>query len=524
MRHLAFALAACLLVLARTSCALGAAGPPLPNFRQASFLKQELTQFFHFSIPTFWDPPDEYLHSANPTYHNCVTTANDHSNQTGAFYPCLDPILFNPTDFSAEDWMQHAAALGTSEICLTAHHEGGFALWPTSHSIYSVKLATKWRGGQGDVLREFADAANRWGIKICYYLNVADDGYETLVAKATPERFMATQLGMLHEVLTQYGPVNRLWYDGTTGYPKGLNATLLWERVYSTVRTVSPDTLISPYRGDICASIGSLYTSSGPQPNSTDSSACRPASESGEYFYPTEMHGITAQMGPDGNTGTVPTYWFWHPWACARNISGCPWVGHTNASRIFDSFITTVGHGAILNFNCPAERTGRMNSSLAAVMHEAGAALNATFRAPPLAGLYNVSTACASPVELALPGGGGQPFDYIVTREDLLQGQRVANYSFEYQAVGSSVWEVLVPPVVKNASGVPVGGSDRPDGNDPRDQYIGRYRIDLPTANVSASAGAQVQVARVRFSCLRAMWEPINLASIELRAKQVPWE
>ena len=164
-----------------------------------------------------------------------------------------------------------------------------------------------------------------------------------------------------------------------------------------------------------------------------------------------------------------------------------------------------------------------MNASLAAVMHEAGSAINATFRAQPLAGLYNVSTTCAAPVELALPGNGGQPFDYIVTREDLLQGQRVANYSFEYQAVGSSVWEVLVPPVVKNAT-AGVGGSDRPDGNDPRDQYIGRYRIDLPTANVSASAGAQVQVARVRFSCLRALWEPINLASIELRVKQVPWE
>jgi len=378
--------------------------------------------------------------------------------------------------------MENAAALGTSEICLTAHHEGGFALWPTNFSNYSVKLAKNWRGGKGDVLREFADAANRWGIKICYYLNVADDGYENLVNKVSPKRFMETQLGMLNEVLTQYGPVNRFWFDGTTGFPKGLNVTLLWERVYETIRTVSPSTLISPYRGDICASIGSLYTSSGPTPNSTDGAACSEASEDGKFFYPTEMHGITAQMGPDGNTGTTPTYWFWHPWACAKNISGCPWVGHTNASRIFDSYITTVGHGAILNFNCPAERTGRMNASLAAVMHEAGEALNATFRAPPLLGVYNVSTPCGTPIEISLPGDHlGAPFDYVVTREDLLQGQRVANYSFEYQAVGSTLWETLVPPVILNKTN-PSEFGDRPDGNDPRDQYIGRIvRFPAPS-------------------------------------------
>jgi alpha-L-fucosidase len=101
------------------------AAVPLPNARQLDFMDLELTQFFHFSIPTFWDPPIDFLYSNNPTYHNCQTTTIDHSNQTGSYYPCLDPVLFNPTNFSADDWMEHAAALGTREIILTAHHEGG---------------------------------------------------------------------------------------------------------------------------------------------------------------------------------------------------------------------------------------------------------------------------------------------------------------------------------------------------------------------------------------------------------------
>jgi hypothetical protein len=194
-------------------------------------------------------------------------------------------------------------------------------------------------------------------------------------------------------------------------------------------------------------------------------------------------------------------------------------VGHTNASRIFDSYVATVGHGAILNCNCPAERTGKMNASLASVMHEAGAAINATFRAAPLAGAYALSTPCGTPIELPLPGSGGQPFDYIVTREDLLQGQRVANYSFEFQRVGSSAWEILVPPA--NATRA-LG--DRPDGHDPRDQYIGRLRIDTPIVATGAAAGAAaVPVARIRFNCIRSLYDPVHLASIEVRVKQTPW-
>ena len=497
-------------------------GVPLPNARQLEFLSQGveglgITQFFHFGLPTYWDPPTPYLYSANPTYHNCQTTTIDHGNQTGAFYPCLDPGIFAPTDLDTDDWMAAAAALGTREICLTAHHEGGFLLWPSNFSNYSVAASPRFRGGRGDVLREFADAANRWGINICYYLNVAADGYEAKVAKVDGSTFIAQQQGMLREVLTRYGPVSRLWFDGTTDAPQGINTTELWAQTYATIRLLSPATLISPYRGDICASTGTLYTSDGPAPNSSDASPCGKPSEGGAYFKPTEMHGITAQMGPDGNTGTVPTYWFWHPWACAGNISGCPWVGHTNASRLFDSVIATVGHGAILNFNAPAERSGRMNASLAAVMRQVGAALNATFRAPPLAGVGATASACAAPVVFDLPAPGGQRFDYLVSMEDLAHGQRIANYTIEYQAVGGGPWRTLVPPVIKNATAT-AGVGDRPDGHDPRDQYVGLRRIDVPIVDTAAAG-----IARLRFVCLRALEEPIYLRSVEARVKQVPW-
>ena len=79
----------------------------------------------HFGIPTFWDPPEEYLYGTNPTYHDCHTTSIDHGNQTEGYYPCLKPDVFNPTDLNADDWMAASASLGMKEIIITAHHEGG---------------------------------------------------------------------------------------------------------------------------------------------------------------------------------------------------------------------------------------------------------------------------------------------------------------------------------------------------------------------------------------------------------------
>jgi len=229
------------------------------------------------------------------------------------------------------------------------------------------------------------------------------------------------------------------------------------------------------------------------------------------------MHGITIQEGPDGNSDSMPTYWFWHPWACAGNKTGCPWIGHANASRIFDSYLVTVGHGAVLNINIPPERTGRMNASVAAVMHEVGKALNDTF-GKHLVRAADVNASCElGAVNLDLPEVGS-PFDYIVTMEDLKYGQRIANYSIDFQRRGSSSWETLVPPVWKKST-LEVG--DRPDGHDPRDQYIGHKRIDLP--NISRDTFQAI--SKVRFNCLRSLHgSDIFIRSFALHRKHVPWE
>jgi hypothetical protein len=330
-------------------------------------------------------------------------------------------------------------------------------------------------------------------------------------------------------VIADDGPVHRFWFDGTSDLPGGpAKLRELWRRVYKEIRATSPATLISSYRGDVCASVGSLYTSSGPAPNSSaDISTCAKPAEGGPFFHPTEMHGITMQEGPDGNADAVPTYWFWHPWACAGNVSGCPWVGHANASRLFDSYLVTVGHGAVLNLNAPPERTGRMNTSVAAVMREAGRAINATFHEANAGKVRGQSARCANGVATIVPTG---PFDYVVTMEDLSHGQRIGNYSIDFRRPNSSQWEALVPPVQpKPKPPRGLGSDDRPDGHDPRDQYVGHKRIDVPV--VPTSGPHAVAVAEVRFNCIRLVHQAalsaeshVHLVQFSLHRRRVPWE
>lgn len=66
------------------------------------------------------------------------------------------------------------------------------------------------------------------------------------------EEFIEAELGMLHEVVTQYGPVSRFWFDGTYGFPNGTNVTDLWARAANLLRQESPDTLWKgPHGGDM---------------------------------------------------------------------------------------------------------------------------------------------------------------------------------------------------------------------------------------------------------------------------------
>mgnify|MGYP000571699837 FL=1 len=157
-----------------------------------------------------------------------------------------------------------------------------------------------------------------------------------------------------------------------------------------------------------------------------------------------------------------------------------------------------------------------MNASVRETMAIVGKALNDTFRNSHVRKEEHVSGKCTDGV-VTINGVLGQPFDYVVTMEDLTEGQRIANYSVEYQAKGSGDWHILVPPALKNGTKPNYG--DRPDGHDPRDQYVGHKRIDFPVINTT-----EIQVEAVRFNCIQSFTPTVAIRSFSLHKKQVPWE
>jgi hypothetical protein len=100
----------------------------------------------------------------------------------------------------------------------------------------------------------------------------------------------------------------------------------------------------------------------------------------------------------------------------------------------------------VLNFNAAPAADGLLNASVVQVMHDVGKAINETFFLNNAGIAVDASGRCGADVAVVTVNVTGD-FDYIVTMEDLTKGQRIGNYTIEYRAAGSDVWEVLVPPV-----------------------------------------------------------------------------
>jgi alpha-L-fucosidase len=111
-------------------------------------------------------------------------------------------------------------AFGATEICLTAHHEGGFCLWDTKYSNYSVMHSPYGK----DIVAQFVASCKKFDITPCYYMGPNANGFLSNELRLPAEEFVTRQLGMLRELLTNYGKdyVSRLWWDHCECYFKSV--------------------------------------------------------------------------------------------------------------------------------------------------------------------------------------------------------------------------------------------------------------------------------------------------------------
>src|SRR5438477_4694696 len=188
---------------------------PRPSPSQLSWQRDELALFLHFGVNTFTDR--EWGDGRE------------------------DPAVFNPTALDARQWARAGREAGARALILTAKHHDGFCLWPSGLTTHSV-ARSPWRGGAGDVVREFTDACRREGLRAGLYLSPWDRNAPVYGDSPRYNDFYCAQLT---ELLTHYGPIAEMWFDGANGEgPNGRRQAYDWPRVFGLVRRLQPRAVI----------------------------------------------------------------------------------------------------------------------------------------------------------------------------------------------------------------------------------------------------------------------------------------
>ena len=301
------------LVCLTTSLAIAADPPPLPTPRQLAWQRHECIAFAHFGMNTFTDR--EWGDGKE------------------------DPKLFNPADFDARQWAAVLKDSGIKLLILTAKHHDGFCLWPSQFTEHCVKNSP-WRGGKGDVVREVVEALREKQIRVGLYLSPWDRHQPTYGDSPKYNQHFRDQL---RELLTNYGPVDEVWFDGACGEgPNGKKQEYDWPSYYALIRELQPNALIA-----ICGPDIRWVGNESGVARENESSVVK----SGDKltWYPAECD-VSIRPG-----------WFYHQSEDSKVKS---------LATLADIYFKSVGRNSVLLLNIPPDRRGRIAEPDAARLKE----------------------------------------------------------------------------------------------------------------------------------------------------------
>jgi alpha-L-fucosidase len=356
-----------------------------PTPQQLAWQEMELIGFVHFGMNTFtdreWGEGNE------------------------------DPQWFNPTELDARQWVRVCKAAGIKQIILTAKHHDGFCLWPSKYTEHSVKNSP-WRGGQGDVVREVADACRAAGLKLGIYLSPWDRHEPSY---GDSPRYNEHYKNQLTELLTNYGPIHEVWFDGACGEgPNGKKQVYDWPAYIEVVRRLQPAAVILSDAGPDVRWVGNENGLAG----ETNWSTLR----RNEFFPGTPDYG---QLSAGHENGT-----HWVPAECDVSIRP-GWFYHAHeddkvksVEQLVDIYYKSVGRNGVLLLNVPPDRRGLIHENDAARLAEFRAVLDETFKT-------NLADSAVKPTALDFTWDKPKTFDRALIMENIRLGQRVKSFALE---------------------------------------------------------------------------------------------
>jgi alpha-L-fucosidase len=357
---------------------------PLPAAPQLRWQNYEQTMFIHYN-PTTW---------TNREYDDLS----------------LPLSRMNPDRLDTDQWCRVAKSWGAKLIVFVAKHTGGFCWWQTETTDYGVNHIP-WMNGRGDVLKMLSESCRKSGLDLGVYIYPGDEKWGAGIGSggkttdpAKQEAYNRVFRQQLTEVLSLYGPMKEVWFDGSCSIDvsdiikKYASDAVIFQGPQATIRWVGNESGISPYPN--------WYTLSSTDLKTGISTALH-SDPDGNAYAPVEVDlPLLANGGHK---------WFWAP-------DTDKWI--LTPQQLIDVYYRTVGRGAVMLLNSTPDTTGLIPESHVNAYRGLGEEIRRRFGSP-------VGITSGKGTELTMGFGSPTLINHAVIQEDLTYGQRIRKYVLE---------------------------------------------------------------------------------------------
>ncbi|UTF93686.1 alpha-L-fucosidase [Elizabethkingia anophelis] len=182
-----------------------------------------------------------------------------------------DPKIFDLKELDTDQWCKSLKDAGMKMVILTVKHHDGFVLWQSRYTDHGI-MSTNFRNGKGDILRDLSKSCQKYGLKLGLYLSPADlyqienpkglygnlsQYTKRTIPREVPGRPFSNKtkfefevddyneyfLNQLFEILTEYGPIHEVWFDGAHPKTKG-GQKYNYEAWKKLIHTLAPKAVI----------------------------------------------------------------------------------------------------------------------------------------------------------------------------------------------------------------------------------------------------------------------------------------